>query len=72
MPRGGFRPGAGRKPAGIATKGQPISIRLPEDLVAELDRQAAQTGASRSVMVERLVRQALVLDVSACALDGNR
>lgn len=59
MPRGGHRPGAGRKPAGAAAKGQPISIRLPEDLIAELDRRAAQTGASRSVLVERLVRQAL-------------
>ncbi len=61
MPRGGFRPGAGRKPVGASAKGQPISIRLPDDLLAELERQAAQTGASRSVMVERLVRQALAI-----------
>ena len=62
MPRGGYRPGAGRKPAGAAAKGQPISLRLPEDLIAELDRQAAETGASRSVLVERLVRQALAAE----------
>ncbi len=61
MPRGGFRPGAGRKPAGIATKGQPISIRLPEDLVAELNRMMVQSGASRSAVIERLVRQALAI-----------
>ncbi len=62
MPRGGFRPGAGRKPAGTVAKGQPISIRLPEDLLAELDQRATETGASRSVLVERLVRQALALE----------
>jgi metal-responsive CopG/Arc/MetJ family transcriptional regulator len=62
MPRGGYRPGAGRKPAGTAAKGQPISIRLPEDLIAQLDRRATETGASRSVLVERLVRQALVAE----------
>ncbi len=62
MPRGGFRPGAGRKPAGAAAKGQPISIRLPEDLLAEIERRAAETGASRSVLVERLVRQALAIE----------
>ena len=62
MPRGGYRPGAGRKPAGAAAKVQPISLRLPEDLIAELDRQAAETGASRSVLVERLVRQALAAE----------
>ncbi|MBU6428995.1 MAG: ribbon-helix-helix protein, CopG family [Cyanobacteria bacterium REEB65] len=61
MPRGGFRPGAGRKPAGASAKGQPISIRLPDDLLAELGRRAAETGASRSVLVERLVRQALAI-----------
>lgn len=62
MPRGGFRPGAGRKPAGAAPKGQPISIRLPEDLIAEVDRRAAATGTSRSVLVERLVRQSIAFD----------
>ena len=62
MPRGGFRPGAGRKPAGAAAKGQPISIRLPEDLLTEIDRRAAESGVSRSVLVERLVRQALALE----------
>ena len=61
MPRGGYRPGAGRKPAGAAPKGQPISVRLPDDLLAELERRAVETGASRSVLVERLVRQALAL-----------
>ena len=62
MPRGGFRPGAGRKPAGTVAKGQPISIRLPEDLLAEIERRAAETGSSRSVLVERLVRQALAIE----------
>ncbi len=62
MPRGGFRPGAGRKAAGAVAKGQPISIRLPNDLLAALDRRATESGASRSVLVERLVRQALKLE----------
>ncbi len=61
MPRGGHRPGAGRKPAGAVPKGQPISIRLPEDLLADLDRRASESGVSRSVLVERLVSQALAL-----------
>ncbi len=59
MPRGGHRPGAGRKPTGTAAKGQPISIRLSEDLIANLDRLAAHLGASRSGLVERLLRQAV-------------
>ena len=59
MARGGARPGAGRKPAGTVAKGQPISIRLPEDLIDTVTRLADQPGISRSVLVERLLRQAL-------------
>ena len=62
MPHGGFRPCAGRKVAGATAKEQPISIRLPEDLVAELDRMMVQSRSSRSAVVERLVRQALALE----------
>lgn len=54
---GGSRPGAGR-PQG-RSKGEPVSIRLPSELLAEVDRQAREAGVSRSEIVARLLSRAI-------------
>ncbi|MBO9539667.1 CopG family transcriptional regulator [bacterium] len=59
MPRGGHRPGAGRKAAGGSAKGQPVAVRLSPDVLLEIDRLTQDLGLSRSGVVERLLRQAL-------------
>lgn len=59
MPRGGHRPGAGRKAAGSAPKGQPIAVRLSPEILKEIDRLVQELGLSRSGVVERFLRRGL-------------
>ncbi|MNY83045.1 hypothetical protein D3C86_2255400 [compost metagenome] len=61
MPRGGHRPGAGRK-AGVARKAPPIALRLSVEVLEEVDRLVAESKESRSEVVERLLRQALAIE----------
>lgn len=53
MPRGGARPGAGRpKGSTIPDKRQPVTVRLPPDLIEWL----AKFGNKRGRLIEKALR----------------
>ena len=47
-------------PAGRPEIGQPINIRLGDDLLAEVDEYAAELGVSRAEAIRQLVRVAMI------------
>jgi len=58
-PRGGYRPGSGRKPSGIERR--QVFISFPVDLLAQIDRIAYGAGGSnRSQVVAELCAAALL------------
>lgn len=46
-------------PAGRPEIGKPINIRLPNDLLAEVDVYAAENGISRAEAIRQLVQRGL-------------
>jgi len=56
--RGGKRKNAGRKPLG-GEKKQTLSVRLPPDVIAWLDKAADDAGQSRAEVIESALREYL-------------
>lgn len=54
--RGGARPGAGRPRK--KNKDQRVSIQIPPDLLADVDKMAQSQGLSRSAMIVWILRKA--------------
>ena len=52
--RGGFRPGAGRKP--LEGERKSLTLRLPLDCIEILNERSKQEGVSRTEIVARLLR----------------
>lgn len=46
-------------PAGRPEVGKPINVRLPDDLLADLDSYAARRDESRAEVIRRAVKQYL-------------
>jgi len=57
--RGGFRPGAGRKPANPEGRTFVIAVSVPKELVAQLDELAEKCGWNRSAAVTEAIRSLL-------------
>ena len=58
---GGARPGAGRKPKAEADKAARVLVSMPRDLLAEIDRAAAEQDLSRAALIAQGMRKLLKL-----------
>jgi predicted DNA-binding protein len=58
-PKGGKRPGAGRKRLQPDEKGVTVAFVLPPELVTRLDALAGAEGKSRSTVLVEILRRSL-------------
>lgn len=58
-PRGGRRPGAGRRPAGEAPRIHPLTVKVSEAELGAVKRLASEAGLTPSAWLWGLVRAAL-------------
>ena len=55
--RGGYRPGAGRKPKQMEDKYTPMSIKLPPNIVAWLKERKRRTGVPMANIIVEATRE---------------